>query len=229
MSIEAYGYSSWQTRMRDPALIGLLAIQCMMIFLAAPLAPIGNWGARALSELLILAFAVLVYFVSRGPVTAAIAAAAMIAGVMGSALQLWAPSSASSLLAHIASFTALTVAAYIVGRAVFAPGTITRQRVLGAIGLYLNIGLMFATVYRLIWDIFPQSMGNIPSDQDSWQAYGTIIYFSFVTLTTVGYGDVVPIHPFARALSNLEAIIGQLYPATLLARLVAQELEQRRV
>ncbi|MEI6200878.1 MAG: potassium channel family protein, partial [Enhydrobacter sp.] len=48
-----------------------------------------------------------------------------------------------------------------------------------------------------------------------------LVYFSFATLTTVGYGDIVPVHPFARSLSNLEAILGQLYPATLLARMVS--------
>ncbi|HUB63281.1 MAG TPA: potassium channel family protein, partial [Methylocella sp.] len=46
-------------------------------------------------------------------------------------------------------------------------------------------------------------------------------------LTTVGYGDITPVHPIARSLCNLEAIIGQLYPATLLARLVTLELEDR--
>jgi len=48
-----------------------------------------------------------------------------------------------------------------------------------------------------------------------------LIYFSFVTLTTLGYGDIVPVDPVARSLSNIEAILGQLYPATLLARLVS--------
>lgn len=55
-----------------------------------------------------------------------------------------------------------------------------------------------------------------------------LIYFSFSMLTTVGYGDIVPVHPIARSLSSVEAIIGQLYPATLLARLVTLELEDRR-
>jgi hypothetical protein len=47
-----------------------------------------------------------------------------------------------------------------------------------------------------------------------------LIYFSFVTLTTTGYGDIFPVHPIARSLCNLESIFGQLYPATLIARLV---------
>ncbi len=48
-----------------------------------------------------------------------------------------------------------------------------------------------------------------------------------MTLTTTGYGDVFPLHPIARSLCNLEAVIGQLYPATLLARLVTLEMAQR--
>jgi hypothetical protein len=49
-----------------------------------------------------------------------------------------------------------------------------------------------------------------------------------VTLTTTGYGDIAPLHPFARSLANIEAIIGQIYPATLLARLVTLELAHER-
>jgi hypothetical protein len=48
-----------------------------------------------------------------------------------------------------------------------------------------------------------------------------------VTLTTTGYGDIVPLHPYARSLANIEAVIGQLYPATLVARLVTLELKSR--
>jgi hypothetical protein len=51
-----------------------------------------------------------------------------------------------------------------------------------------------------------------------------VFYLSFATLTTTGYGDIVPVHPWARSLCNIEAVIGQLYPATPLARLVTLEL-----
>jgi hypothetical protein len=69
---------------------------------------------------------------------------------------------------------------------------------------------------------------GLPPLEDNLTVVGNLIYFSFVTLTSVGYGDIVPVHPFARGLANVEAIIGQLYPATLLARLVTLELEHRR-
>jgi hypothetical protein len=55
-----------------------------------------------------------------------------------------------------------------------------------------------------------------------------LIYFSVVTLTSTGYGDLLAVHPIARSLCNIETIIGQLYPATLLARLVTLELAGRK-
>ena len=56
----------------------------------------------------------------------------------------------------------------------------------------------------------------------------TLIYFSFSTFRTVGYGDMIPLHPLARSLAMLEAFLGQLFPAILIARLVAMELHVRQ-
>src|SRR6202040_2766964 len=56
----------------------------------------------------------------------------------------------------------------------------------------------------------------------------TMLYFSLTTLTTTGYGDIVPVDPFARSLANLESVIGQFYLAITVARLVTLELEDRR-
>jgi hypothetical protein len=66
----------------------------------------------------------------------------------------------------------------------------------------------------------PDAFAGMKPLADTLAVASNFGYFSFVTLTSVGYGDIVPVHPFARGLANIEAIIGQLYPATLLARLV---------
>ena len=55
-----------------------------------------------------------------------------------------------------------------------------------------------------------------------------LIYFSIVTSTTVGYGDILAVHPIARSLCNLESIVGQFYTATLLARLVTLQSENQK-
>ena len=74
----------------------------------------------------------------------------------------------------------------------------------------------------------PVALTNLPPLHGDFAVSGNLIFFSFVTLTTTGYGDIVPVHPFARSLANVEAIIGQIYPATLLARLVTLELAHER-
>jgi Ion channel len=123
--------------------------------------------------------------------------------------------------------TVAVTLAYVIARAVFAPGRITYHRVNGAVLLYLTIGQIFVGLYGVIDLLAPHAFSGL-NVADRPKLVSDLIYFSFVTLTTVGYGDIVPVHPLARSLSNLEAIIGQLYPATLLARLVTLELEGRR-
>ena len=107
---------------------------------------------------------------------------------------------------------------WVVGHAVFAPGRITFHRIMGAILLYLAIGLTFAALYAFVGVLSTDAFSGM-AVKDSPTLSSTMIYFSFGTLTTAGSGA------FARSLSNVEAMIGQLYPATLLARLVTLEIE----
>ena len=216
----------WRYRARDQALTAMLAVQCLIIF-AAPFAAMGYEGVREALQLLFFAFTFLVCVISPGPIDTALAILALISSLAGYVLQLVEPSNASLILAYAGSIGAFIAASYALGYAALAPGAVTVHRVLGAIALYLNIGLMFATIYRLIWYFIPDSLTNIPGGA-AWQAYGTILYFSFVTLTSTGYGDLTPIHPVVRTLANVEAIIGQLFPATLLARLITLELRRPR-
>ncbi len=75
--------------------------------------------------------------------------------------------------------------------------------------------------------LFPGSFTGM-SAVDDLTLPSDFVYFSFTILTTVGFGDIVPVHPLARSLCNVEAILGQLYPATLLAYLVSLEVASRR-
>jgi hypothetical protein len=95
--------------------------------------------------------------------------------------------------------------------------TVTLQSILGAISAYLIIGLMFAAIYGAI-----SHLGG-----DHFFAHGqpgrtdTFQYFSFTTLTTLGYGDFTAAESGGRAVAVLEALTGQIFLATLVARLVA--------
>src|SRR5262249_34101121 len=97
-------------------------------------------------------------------------------------------------------------------------GPITFHRILGAVAAYLLLGVIWAYAYSLVALLRPGAFSGPVSPADGPRAW---FYFSFVTLTTVGYGDVLPVHPVARSLATLEAVVGSLYLAILIARLVS--------
>jgi hypothetical protein len=114
--------------------------------------------------------------------------------------------------------------AWIVLVKTFSEGPITIYRIEGSIVVYLLIGLMFANLYLFIFHIAGSSAFKGMAGTDTKE----FLYFSFTTLTTVGYGDITPAIPFTRSAANLEALIGQLYPAILIARLVSMEFSDRQ-
>jgi hypothetical protein len=97
-------------------------------------------------------------------------------------------------------------------------GPITFHRIQGAVAAYLLLGIIWAHAYSLVSLLGPGAFSGPVGPADG---PGAFIYFSFVTLTTVGYGDVLPVHPVARSLAILEAVTGPLYLAILIARLVS--------
>lgn len=115
----------------------------------------------------------------------------------------------------------------VVVRAVFGRGRITYHRIVGAVLLYLLIALAFMMLFSFVGLSFDGAFHGMTFEYDSALA-SRLLYLSFVTLTSTGYGDIVPIHPLARSLCSMEAVIGQLYPAILLARLVTLELVANR-
>jgi hypothetical protein len=125
---------------------------------------------------------------------------------------------------HVVSASAsavffLALAWLITGR-VFRSGGINIYRIYGAIAVYLLLGILWGEFYILIYLLEPGSFYFDPATQCGEPPISELIYFSFTTLTTVGFGDIVPVHPVARSMATLEALAGQLYPAVLLARLV---------
>jgi hypothetical protein len=130
-----------------------------------------------------------------------------------------------------AVFTLLALSAFVIVifLQVSRAGPVSAHRIRGAIALYLLIAMLFAFLYGIMEILAPGAF-NLPGDWSRVSAtrVEAFYYFSIVTLTTVGFGDITAVHPFARSLVMLEALIGQLYPAILLARLVSLEIETRR-
>lgn len=116
------------------------------------------------------------------------------------------------------------ILAHVLGRS-----RINLHCILGAVAVYLHLGLIFALLGTLlVLHVGDKAYAFADAlETEHIRLLSRMIYFSFTTLTSVGYGDITPVFPLARSLANLEGLCGQLFPAILLARLVSMELESR--
>jgi hypothetical protein len=115
---------------------------------------------------------------------------------------------------------------WIVARQVLFTGSITSNDIVGAICIYLLLGLIWAMLYLFIAEAVPGAFNGLP--QAPWlDNFATAIYFSFVTITTLGYGDISPVLPLARFLVYMEAIVGVFYMAILVASLIGVRMSDR--
>jgi hypothetical protein len=110
---------------------------------------------------------------------------------------------------------------------VFGPGRITAHRVRGAILLYLSIAIVFAWLYRLIAFVVPAGFSGLKLTTGQQGALSPFLYYSFTALTTLGLGDITPVNAFARSLTVLEALLGQLFPAVILARILRLYMDDK--
>jgi hypothetical protein len=164
---------------------------------------------------------------------------ALILGLL--ALALWivnafVVSDTLSLLQHLLAAAFFGYVIWVLLRGIFAGRRATFNTVCASLCIYLLLGMVWALAYSVVdmldpnafaWTVAgtrPRSLFRIGSGNSA------VLYFSFATLTTLGYGDIVPTTPISRMLASVEAITGQLYLAVLVARLVglhiAESLDQ---
>jgi hypothetical protein len=123
----------------------------------------------------------------------------------------------------------LFAATTVVLRDVIRSRRVTMDTVFGAASVYLLLAFCWSSVFIALETIQPGSFQLLPTGgTDGMTLEAQLVYYSLITLTTVGYGDITPSSPQAAMLSALEGLIGQLYIAITLARLVALEISQRR-
>ncbi len=104
-------------------------------------------------------------------------------------------------------------------------GTIDTNKIVGAICIYLLMGLIWAMMYLFLAQAIPGAFNGI--EQVVWyHNFADVAYYSFVTLTTLGYGDISPVAPVARFLVYMEAVVGVFYMAILVASLIGVSINE---
>lgn len=121
------------------------------------------------------------------------------------------------LLVSLAFYSGMT---YVAARQVLFSGNIELNSIVGALAVYLLLGIVWTVMYLLSLEVWPQGIRGI--EYQDWQDnFAVTAYFSYVTMTTLGYGDLIPVIPFTRTLAYLQAVTGTFYLAIIVARLVA--------
>lgn len=206
-------------RFREMGLSVILGLLAVTMFVVSPLAGLGRISSELVEALRFGLAATAILVVNRNRWVGLGVAATFVVSVVCTLYVRSGTAGDAIRMANVVFTIAFDIAvAWIVAHAAFDAGRISFHRIMGAVILYLYIGLVFSGLYRLAAMLLhPAFNGLGPAHTGNLSA---LLYFSLSTLTTSGYGDVTPVHPFVRSLANLEAVIGQLYPATFLARLV---------
>ena len=102
----------------------------------------------------------------------------------------------------------------------------TVDGIFATVAAYLLIAMLFAQMYALALELDPSSF-NLSADLTPHARQGSLVYFSLVTLATLGYGDVLPLHSTVRTIAVVEAVVGQFYVAVIVAVFVGMFVSQR--
>lgn len=218
----AFSQIWWQ----EWGLSAMLVFLCLALFVGLPLETLGIVSPTVVSVIMTFLFVSgVVAMAGRGWVTIVVAAVVVLFQVVRW-LSMIFPSRTMNVWDLSLGLVALVMLTAFVMRHIFRDGRITADRVRGGILAYILLGLIWSVAYQLV-ETFVSSAFQFPRPHEvvgPGRLSHDLAYYSFVTLTTVGYGDITPVHPAARALAMVEALVGQLYPAILIARLVSLQL-----
>jgi hypothetical protein len=211
----------WDT---DRSLTALLVLLVLSVFIVPTLTGFRMFQNATVDTLLTLSLLAGVRFVSKSKTQTILLSIFVLIAIVFRVLSYLSQGHLVFILRSISAMISLAILAVVVLIHTFRKGPITLQRVQGAVAAYLLLGLVWATAYELLELISPGAIRNSTLAIPVEMLTPNLIYFSFTTLTTIGYGDLTPVHNVARSLAMLEGLTGQMFPAILIARLVSMEL-----
>ncbi|WP_201979631.1 potassium channel family protein [Hymenobacter rubidus] len=204
-------FNAWQDAVHDPALSVLLGVQALFIFVVGPLVSTGALP-KGMLEFCQLLMQLVAFFVL--PRHSRVRKLVLLTALPIVGLEMMKTGVLAGLVLRMLATLAITV---LVAQAVFRARTVTQHQLLGAVVVYLNLALLFMGIFAALRHAVPGAFLTL--NHQPLQP-GELLYFSLTTLTSTGYGDLLPVHALARSMANLEAVTGQLFLGTFLARVV---------
>ena len=199
-----------------------LLITILLLFVTAPFVVSLHDGILIMNVISVTVLIAGSYALSERKYLFAIAVALSAITVAGTGLVLafrqpWALLVSSSSIVVLVGFFCVTILSYVLGS-----GRVTSDKIFAAICVYMLLGYCWSFAYSILLELQPESFVSTTElvRNDYVGRMMQLRYFSFTTLTTVGYGDIVPHSPAARTMAILEAVMGQFYLVALVGRLV---------
>ena len=221
----AFSQAWWE----EKGLTAMLVLLVLAIFVALPLETLNVVSPNVVSVVMtLLLVSGIVAMTGRGLSTVVVGVVAL-ASLVARWITLLHPSRTMGIWDLCLAMLAIALLTGFVLHHVFRAGPITADRIRGSVLAYLLLGIFWCLMYQLVHLLvpgafrFPEAMELPMPGRLNHQ----LAYFSFITLTTVGYGDITPVYPVARTLAAGEGLVGQLYPAILIARLVSLQIVSR--
>jgi Ion channel len=181
----------------------------------------------AMTGLFVIMLLSAVVTVCEGRITAWIAFWLAVPALVFSALKLWVEWTPVVVLGDLFDIAFIGFTVTISLRFLFRADRVTHGTIWASLCVYLLLGIVWADVYSLL--DYPNQGAFTERMELGGEGSVVPLYYSFVTMTTLGYGDISPLTPTARLLSSLQAVMGQLYLTVLVARLVGLHISQTRM
>ena len=233
-------HGAWTAVLQHRFAVLLCALALLLV--GAPLVRMLRPEAQSrLAELVIpLLFAVVlllaVFAVSRTCTTEIIALSLAIPAAVLQGLQTWLATDSLAIAGHILGILFLGYVVVIVLKFLFVSHRVSSDLICASLCVYLLLGVLYALAYSLFYYLDPTSFvfsfaedGGAEVMRFGGERTFIAIYYSFVTMSTLGYGDIVPTSSLARTCAALQAVVGQLYLAVLVARLVGLHISHSTV
>jgi len=194
---------------------GLVLVLVVAIYVLGSLSSYRGWSGVALAVVTVTCVVVALVSADAGRRTVAVSTSAGVVAVVLALISAIGGNSAPSGVAALIQALLLVVAAAKVLGTVVTEHEVGFRTILGAISVYLILGLLFSFAYAAIDRLQPGAFF------DQKTQTGDFVFFSFTTLTTTGYGNLIPGGQPGRMLSGLEMLVGQIFLVTLIAGLVS--------
>jgi hypothetical protein len=206
----------------------VLLVLLSMALMLSPFLAVGKAGRFAFELGTVLAMASAVWKLQprRGLLVLVVAAAVL--AEAASAAQVWLlPASGWIVVERGAGLVFIALVASVIAWNVWRETEVSADTIVGGIAVYLLLAVAWSMAYQLLEFLVPGSLEVVSGSGGHWGPweaapgeYPRLFFFSFVTITTLGYGDIVPASAPAAALTSVEAVVGPLYLTILIARLV---------